>query len=508
MVEGGQGRRLRRLIQVGLLLLAAIAVAIGTAVVNAYRARPNIAVDYAVEAQRLSMEHQPKGEDAWPMIAACLEELNSIEEQLLEEQPELVDRFPDYPSYSHITDYAPPEEGEFPEVEVIRRLRRSNFFDRAAEAASAPRCIPAFRPGLALHEWPFEGNFAPALTRLIAATMRLAVLEGQLGQVDGLLGTNLGVIRHQSWYPLAIHRLGAESSYMRLMRELSFLLNDAEFNEPQCFALLATLGEGPEFAPEFLAIEGERLVMRDVIQHIFTDDGEGNGRLILSEAHRLEIDVPGGGHPLSNVAAPFFASRRETTDIVESRYRELVEIMETSREDRAPHIRDWWDRSPGAGLRMTIPAVLEPGSAMYPIDWQGSREAHLTVRLMLALECHFARHGSWPASLSEIDESIIGAVPTDPRNGKAFGYRIRAPQPDDPRPYLLYSFGMDGVDNGGTVPDEHRGLLGQMHPEYNTAALSEAGAGYDYILNPPRTIEDYVGYDESWMHMMTPQRDQ
>lgn len=64
--------------------------------------------------------------------------------------------------------------------------------------------------------------------------------------------------------------------------------------------------------------------------------------------------------------------------------------------------------------------------------------------VLLEVERFRAEHGRPPASLADLGVPL----PKDPYSGLDFGYFIPRPSAD-PRPYLLYTVGVDGVDNEG-----------------------------------------------------------
>ena len=98
----------------------------------------------------------------------------------------------------------------------------------------------------------------------------------------------------------------------------------------------------------------------------------------------------------------------------------------------------------------------------------------LGTRLMLAIEIHKIRHGTYPATLEDLDRTILGEPPRDPYGTGTFGYRLMAEGEDEyDRPYLLYSVGADTVDNGGKT---HR-----RGPHESISPVGERG--YDYVLN-------------------------
>lgn len=73
----------------------------------------------------------------------------------------------------------------------------------------------------------------------------------------------------------------------------------------------------------------------------------------------------------------------------------------------------------------------------------GETERQLTVAAIAVTRFHM-RHGTFPASLTDLVPEFLAAEPYDPMSGKPLRYRL---QPDGT--FLLYSVGDDGVDDGG-----------------------------------------------------------
>ncbi len=97
------------------------------------------------------------------------------------------------------------------------------------------------------------------------------------------------------------------------------------------------------------------------------------------------------------------------------------------------------------------------------------------LRIMLALEAHRAEHGAYPATLGALAPECIDAVPEDPfaPDGR---WRYRRIEPGEvpgvAMPYVLYSVGHDGEDDGATAADPP------------TSALYSRGApGTDFVAN-------------------------
>ena len=73
------------------------------------------------------------------------------------------------------------------------------------------------------------------------------------------------------------------------------------------------------------------------------------------------------------------------------------------------------------------------------------------VRIYLALETFKAVQGKYPSKLSELVPDYIDAIPNDSFTSTAFKYV----PPGNESEFALYSFGSDGVDDGGADRHDH-----------------------------------------------------
>jgi len=110
------------------------------------------------------------------------------------------------------------------------------------------------------------------------------------------------------------------------------------------------------------------------------------------------------------------------------------------------------------------------------------RVMHEGTVVMLAIEAHTARHSQPPVTLAAIDQDILKAVPNDPISGLPFGYRLIDKNADEHgRRYLLYSYGCDLADNGGTQNTTVR--VYALNPSPQGGPTSSEGL--DFVLNDP-----------------------
>lgn len=113
-----------------------------------------------------------------------------------------------------------------------------------------------------------------------------------------------------------------------------------------------------------------------------------------------------------------------------------------------------------AGLVPTTPynimaAMLAP--AVVRVETRLARQQTLNrlAGVACALERHRSRAGSYPESLAALTPGILSPVPPDPMNGKPFGYRRL-----DNGWYLLWSVGLNGRDDGGTMKEKDNDATG------------------------------------------------
>jgi hypothetical protein len=92
-------------------------------------------------------------------------------------------------------------------------------------------------------------------------------------------------------------------------------------------------------------------------------------------------------------------------------------------------------------VRLLMPAVLKVAEA------NRRSQANLRSALAaLAIERYRLKQGAWPEALADVVKAgLLDAVPLDPMDGQPLRYKRLADG------VVVYSVGLDGVDNGGTI---------------------------------------------------------
>lgn len=207
----------------------------------------------------------------------------------------------------------------------------------------------------------------------------------------------------------------------------------------------------------------ERLGFEDVVQRIFTDDGNGDGRLTTKGVEAFKFLSTGlGGESaddaLVRAAGPLLMAAGGTRRTTLSMHDDLVAMV---REQAAIPL---WLRENRADKRIAQlrrGAFVPHGSSLVAILFP-SVESMLasfdTVELMrdatdaaIALELYKRSTGDWPATLSALVPDFLRAVPVDRFDGQPLRFRMIDGAP------ALYSVGTDRVDDGGSTPRDSFG---------------------------------------------------
>lgn len=327
----------------------------------------------------------------------------------------------------------------FPEYFSARNLARANAmrFHKAVERSDFDGVVKSFESGLALGR---------------CFTHQGLVLERVSGQAIVSLHSE------------ALHQVVGEIQDERVLRDM-----------------LAAVDRQSTFPKLSLAIESERLSMLDRIQHVFSDLGDGHGYLL---PQRYFVS---GSVQLKDLSTKMWlvgistAGRRQTAEALNVYCDKVIAHVKMPRPDA---IRSGFQ--PDAEKErlpreiVLVQALTSFDTAIFSDDMLKLEFAGL--RAALAVEIWRRGHGGVPpATLDDLVPGILSEVPVDVFTGKPLGYKVLAPGSDAAgRRYLLYSFGADGVDDGGVeMPDDP----GESVNRYKAVGRTPGPRGYDFVIN-------------------------
>jgi hypothetical protein len=233
------------------------------------------------------------------------------------------------------------------------------------------------------------------------------------------------------------------------------LHSETEFSDEQLGRIHAALVKCQ--VSEMIDYSNERAMFMDVVQHAYTDDGNGDGRITASGLELFDgvarfsetADAPGHDWTLENVAfkaiAPssilFMATRKQLTDKAD----ELFDRMEAGVDGMV-------DERVAREIEQEIkelPAGYTPLTLLFPAltqVQQATRRTHCNLegaRAALAVIRYQRKHGRYPDQLDDVVGEFLAKMPQDVMNNQPLNYR------QDEQGFIIYSVGVNGTDDGG-----------------------------------------------------------
>ena len=227
-----------------------------------------------------------------------------------------------------------------------------------------------------------------------------------------------------------------------------------------------------DFSSIFKNPSAEKESVLDMIQRIYSDDGNGDGRLtavgmeVQYVCSKMFWSPDSGGIPwfeipmVRSVAGPaslFTApSRKEMELLVDEVFEEM---------GKAAQLTMWQELESDFDLETFLKDNDESGFlygilGAYDRGLSQSREVKIARQdaVLLALAIHrFKRsEGEWPTKLDQLKDKWIDRTPIDRLNGMPLSFAIKDDSP------VVYSIGHDGDDDGGVNTDSSAPWLDQQ----------------------------------------------
>jgi hypothetical protein len=459
-----------------------------------YRSEPSPGVNYRAEfrayAEQTHGVDLERADRAWTALVAALESVSSINAQIRCEIEAGQLEVPSSEDAQRIygLDFerircgaSPPNDIEL-ELEALRRYREADVFTLLTEHAHyAPGLCPAAREVSMLSVAGSDQASARSVACVLAALMRLNAVDGRQEVALRYLDDALAIgqtIAHQpdrlSWpVGMGIHDL--------LLGELRYELLESLYGESH-YPIIMDILDRRRLPSLPFALEAYRHVAYDTLEWATNKDGY----LILPQFYEL---LQGGSDAFS--PSLLFAFRERFLLPRKGHFRVLIDEWTDAylREAERLPVRRWQGNfEPGRFLD-----ALDLPSSLIVESWLLSRQGFLLergameatiragTRLMLAIHEDRERIGEYPDSLDQLVPSVIEELPADPLHGGAFRYRRISEDPAG-REYLLYSIGMDEIDNNGTI------LIWQDtgRPAPYMALAETRPDNIDCVINMPR----------------------
>ncbi len=340
------------------------------------------------------------------------------------------------------------------------------------------------------------------LAKLLVLDAHRAATEGDIETVLADIEAALGIANHVREAPLLISDLIGNSIASNVMITVGELLaTHAElFNDDQLRQLAHRLSiTEPLFDIRF---DGVRYFWRDFVQRIYTDDGDGDGRLTargLTALEYLMISPTSTDQPPSNAGVAVLAGPLLLATVMSRR--EALELHEKllSKYEAAAELPMWeWGSGPGieADNQLTewmnstldnvryFPLVMLMPASGHAAKIKQKGLAHRdAVLVAIALEIDRRRRGSWASQLTDLVPDLLPAIPPDRFNGQPIRYAIVDGGP------VIYSVGNDRDDDGGRRSKQGRNSWYDSAARWTASAKAHNAVDADWVLWPPAQDE-------------------
>ena len=205
-------------------------------------------------------------------------------------------------------------------------------------------------------------------------------------------------------------------------------------------------------------LQGERYLLLDLEQHIYTDNGHGNGRVRLEALANVFGEEPSfDTSPF--LAAPFSAvmPNRKTfhaqgEELYDAADRDLEKPMWERDHGEMTALLDRIQSTPWKQIRWSFLTMLIPG-VEHALSTAGiaamDRDA---IRTTIAQFRYKVVEGHWPTDLSVLVPRYLEALPIDRFDGRPIRYKL-----DEQGMPVLYSVGADLDDDQGAPAHDDDG---------------------------------------------------
>ncbi len=309
------------------------------------------------------------------------------------------------------------------------------------------------------------------LAQVLLFDSQLAIKEGDHERYVENIVAIMGIARQHKDEPYLISNLVGVAIYQLAYDELlKWLVESPEtFTEDQLVALAHT--NAILTHQDSFAMTGERMSFEDLLQRVYTDDGNGNGHLTSQSLGSLarygftprDVHQASTGVQLLHdesilkIIQPLSVIRSMDRKSESALYKSQLDLIEqviqkgpeyfgnfTNQRVKSMENHNGWDPTQFSLTEYMLPALGHTVNKYYE-----HKQHCLALGTMIAIELFDRSEGRLPASLSELTPHLLPTLPRDYMNpGQSLMY---IPAVDG---YVLYSVGSDGDDDHRTLVDE------------------------------------------------------
>ena len=413
------------------------------------------AEEFYARADAAAREVWGEGPNGWSAFAEALNHFDVIQQEINGPYQDQEDLSPDeWPSMQidAIIFGQYPRPGLDNGLKLLAACEHADLYPELDAALAPPVLLQPWDPSRPVYEVFNDGLSAAgksrSLSKLLRADARVAAHAADTERVLADFNRQASIARVLSGRRLSIDYLMGVASLTMSMQDARHLALEEKLSADAIRGLLDLFGEKPTYLPPAAAvIDAER----DFALATFVDSAAEQG----VRANRNKwLDAIETGHAWA---------AKQAADPTRGPVKEIGD------EEFFLSVLD------GSSGEEELIGLLRHGFAMVLDNERRLRFDLAGTRATLLVALHKAEHGVYPDSLDE------AGVPPDPIAGRPFVYAMTPEKPA--RPFLIYSVGIDGIDDGGV--EKQGGMLEAPSPDQ---------VGYDCVITKAR--RPYVGFDD------------
>jgi hypothetical protein len=360
---------------------------------------------------------------------------------------------------SPLDEFGDPTEPKFDSKNAaLRKLLKdySAVLRLLREAAQKPNCY--FEHDYA---WPTlttllpEAQYLGKAATLLALDARVNAADGNVRAAVDDINAMFAMSRHVRTAPILVCVLLSFAIEHKATATFQNVLLSSKLSEDDLRLLQLPLLRSHQSSVEWAARGDEACRLAT-----YCDFGRGQltWRLLMECCGRHKSDAPFDGDLADSAASSLYRVFLFADDLAE--HRRLSQEMRLLAAMPYYRAATRWDDfeaplSGGRGMQGMLNRLLLP---TLRCGYEAGAQAdawYQALRLGLAAERYRLRNGRLPARLDELTPDFIPVIPSDPFDGKP----MKMKRVD--RGLIVYSIGLDRVDNGGTPVARSKTLLGE-----------------------------------------------
>ena len=306
--------------------------------------------------------------------------------------------------------------------------------------------------------------------RLFVADTRLAIEENDSQRVLANIEATYGIAGQAAEYPVMVGALvGFAINSLANQQVEELLLEHPEFLSEQQWSYLQMVVADQDIK-RFVKLDGELAMFEDIVQSVFTDEGDGRGKMTyygLKIASGFVPNMTGHGEDFYHNTKPLDHATKvlelattnrkatvETYRAIHAKFKDRFAVPFHESTDK--FLEDLESFEMGETLEMdgvdTNGASRHLISCFFPaygpvrMAQERTIVEHDSLELAIAIHRFRLANGELPESIEAVEGKFIESLPLDRVDGTPLKYAV------DGDEFKIYSFGTDGVDDNGQMP--------------------------------------------------------